>query len=68
MFPLRFVDHDFQVFCYNTLRCHVIYNNFDFTPYKADEQPSPAHLRRTTGIDWPFASYLGSAISHRRPK
>lgn len=59
MFPLRFVDHDFQVFCYNTLRCHVIYNNFDFTPYKADEQPSPAPPSKDYRDRWPFASYLG---------
>lgn len=59
MFPLRFVDHDFQVFCYNTLRCHVIYNDFNFTPYKADEQPSPAPPSADYRDHWPFASYLG---------
>lgn len=59
MFPLRFVDHDFQVFCYNTLRCHVIYNEFNFTPYKADEQPSPAPPSGDYRDHWPFASYLG---------
>ncbi len=59
MFPLRFVDHDFQVFCYNTLRCHVVYNNFNFTPYKADQEPSPAPPSADYRDHWPFASYLG---------
>jgi len=56
MFPLRFVDHDFQVFCYNTLRCHVIYNNFNF---KADEEPSPPPPSADYREHWPFAFYLG---------
>ena len=40
MFPLKFYKHSFDVFCYNTLRCHVIYANQNFTPYKANERPS----------------------------
>jgi hypothetical protein len=59
MFPLLFVDHDFQAFCYNTLRCHVVYNNFNFTPYKADQEPSPAPPSADYRDHWPFASYLG---------
>lgn len=59
MFPLRFVDHDFQVFCYNTLRCHVVYNDFNFTPYKADKEQSPAPPSADYRDRWPFASYLG---------
>lgn len=40
MFPLKFYKHSFDVFCYNTLRCHVIYDNRNLTPYKADDRPS----------------------------
>ncbi|HEX7643895.1 MAG TPA: hypothetical protein VF472_16955 [Burkholderiaceae bacterium] len=29
--PLRFIVHNFGAYCYNTLRCSVIYNNHDFT-------------------------------------
>lgn len=60
MFPLRFYHHAFQVFCYNTLRCHVIYNDFNFTPYKADSEPSPAPSSADYRDHWPFASYLGN--------
>lgn len=56
MFPLRFVKHDFQVFCYNTIRCHVIYNDFNF---KAEERPSPPPPSADYRDHWPFASYLG---------
>ena len=59
MFPLRFVNHAFQVFCYNTVRCHAIYNDFNFTPYKADERPSPAPPSEDYRDHWPFASYAG---------
>ena len=59
MFPLTFVDHAFQVFCYNTIRCRVIYNDYDFSPYKADEQPSPPPSSPNYRDDWPFASNLG---------
>lgn len=59
MFPLRFVDHDFQVFCYNTVRCRVIYNNFNFSPYGAEKEPSPPPPSADYRDHWPFASYLG---------
>lgn len=59
MFPLKFVDHDFEVHCYNTLRCRVIYNNFNFSPYKAEEQPSPAPSSSDYRDHWRFASNLG---------
>jgi hypothetical protein len=40
MFPLSFSEHDFDVHCYNTLRCKVIYAGFDFNRSDADT-PSP---------------------------
>lgn len=39
--PLRFGKHNFQAFCYNTLNCRVVYNNYNFTPYDANTR-SPA--------------------------
>lgn len=59
MFPLKFYKHSFDVFCYNTLRCHVIYDNRNLTPYKADERasgppPSPDYRAR-----WGLAGFGG---------
>lgn len=59
MFPLRFKVHDFQVFCYNTIRCHVIYNDSNFSPYKAEEKPFPPPPSPDYRDHWPFASNLG---------
>lgn len=39
--PLHFMRHDFGAACYNTLRCSVIYNNKEFTPFDVDK-PSRA--------------------------
>lgn len=45
MFPLKFYSHAFAVRCYNTIRCHVIYNEHDFTRFFGDKPsgspPSP---------------------------
>jgi hypothetical protein len=59
MFPLTFVDHDFEVHCYNTLRCRVIYNNHNFSPYKAEQEPSPGPSSPDYRDHWNFASNLG---------
>ncbi len=59
MFPLTFVDHDFEVHCYNTLRCRVIYNNANFSPYKAEVEPSPPPSSPDYRDHWRFASNLG---------
>jgi hypothetical protein len=59
MFPLTFVDHDFQVFCYNTKRCRVVYNNFNFSPNRAETEPSAPPPSADYRDHWPFASYLG---------
>jgi hypothetical protein len=59
MFPLRFKIHAFAVHCYNTIRCRVIYNNFDFSSYKAEEQPSPPPPAPDYREHWGLASYAG---------
>lgn len=59
MFPLTFVDHDFEVHCYNTLRCRVIYNDSNFSPYKAEKEPSPPPPSADYRDHWRFASNLG---------
>lgn len=59
MFPLTFADHDFQVFCYNTKRCRVVYNNFNFSPNLAETEPSAPPPSADYRDHWPFASYLG---------
>lgn len=58
MFPLRFIDHDFQAYCYNTLRCKVIYNDYVFVRYYANTR-SPAPSSSDYRDRWPFASHLG---------
>lgn len=58
MFPLRFTVHDFEAYCFNTLACTVIYNDYDFTRANADKPsgpPSSADYRE----HWPFASHIG---------
>jgi hypothetical protein len=58
MFPLRFVVHDFDAYCFNTLACTVIYNNYDFTrldAHKPSGPPPSADYRE----HWPFASHIG---------
>ena len=59
MFPLKFYDHAFAAYCYNTIRCHVIYNDMNLTPYKADERPSPAPPSSDYRARWKLAGYLG---------
>jgi hypothetical protein len=57
-FPLTFKQHNFEAHCYNTLKCRVIYNNFNFTGLEADSPSGPP-----SGPDyrerWSFASYVG---------
>lgn len=58
MFPLKFYDHAFDVFCYNTLRCHVVYADHDFTRLFGDKPagppPTPDYREQ-----WMQAGYLG---------
>lgn len=60
MFPLRFYQHAFDTHCYNTLRCKVIYNNFDFNRSDADT-PSPAPPAGDYRQRWKYASFAGIA-------
>ncbi|SFI77093.1 hypothetical protein [Methylobacterium brachiatum] len=57
--PLKFVQHDFDAFCYSTYRCAVRYNGFTFADDPDDKlQISSASL----GSGYPDnlkASYLG---------
>jgi len=57
--PLTFKEHSFGSHCYNTLRCSVIYDNYDFTRLDADRPsgppPSPDYRDK-----WKNASYLGA--------
>ena len=58
MFPLRFKVHAFQAYCYNTLACKVIYNDYDFTRLEANKPsgPTPSGDYRD---DWSPASHAG---------
>lgn len=58
MFPLKFYDHAFVVRCYNTVRCHVIYNEHDFTRLWGDKPsgPPPSSDYRD---HWAFATFGG---------
>lgn len=58
MFPLKFYVHSFDALCYNTIRCHVIYDNMNLTPYKADRQPSPPPRSPDYRDHWGFAPYI----------
>lgn len=57
-FPLRFDEHNFQAFCFNTLTCSVIYHQHDFTRFSAHTPsgppPTPDYKEH-----WPFASFIG---------
>jgi len=59
MFPLRFKLHDFEVHCYNTLRCRVIYNDYNFSPYRAEDEPSDPVPSPDYRDHWRFASNIG---------
>ncbi len=58
MFPLIFKRHAFQAYCFNTLKCKIVYNNYQFMPSFADKPsgPPPSSDYRK---HWPFASNLG---------
>jgi hypothetical protein len=58
-FPLRFKIHSFGVHCYNTIRCLVVYNNFDFGSQAPSEHPSPAPPSSDYRDYWGMASYAG---------
>lgn len=50
--PLRFEKHSFGSRCYDTLECHVIYDNFDFVvdkPTKSSAADGVDYLKEWTG-------------------
>ncbi|WP_251006461.1 hypothetical protein [Stenotrophomonas sp. ISL-67] len=50
--PLRFEKHSFGPRCYNTLECHVIYDNFDFggdKPTRSSASYGPDYLKDWNG-------------------
>lgn len=57
-FPLTFKQHNFEAYCYNTLKCKVVYNNDNFTRLYGDSPsgppPSPDYREK-----WGFASNVG---------
>ncbi len=57
-FPLKFVDHSFEPYCYNTLACKVIYSNYDFNLANA-ETPSGPPPSPDYRDDWWPASHGG---------
>lgn len=56
--PLKFAEHVFAAFCYNTLSCSVVYNNHDFTPYD-HHKPSPAPSTPDYKDAWGFGGRIG---------
>lgn len=59
MHPLRFHEHAFEPHCYNTLRCKVVYNHFDFDPGHYADEPQPAPPPGDYHQHWGHASYAG---------
>jgi hypothetical protein len=58
VFPLTFKVHNFEAYCYNTVRCRVIYNNFNFTLGGEAESPSGPPPSPDYKKNW-NASYVG---------
>ena len=60
--PLRFKRHNFQAFCYNTIGCHVIYDDHNFSPIAAESEPdsyvSPPPKGPDYRQDWLGRAYV----------
>ncbi len=56
--PLRFVRHNFSAYCYNTLKCSVVYDNNDFTRLDNDSPSFKPSATDNYKSRWD-ASYLG---------
>lgn len=56
--PLRFAQHNFDVHCYNTLKCSVVYDHNDFARVYNDA-PSPSPRSPDYKNHWDLPSYLG---------
>lgn len=57
VFPLTFKEHEFVAYCYNTLRCRIIYNSANFT-LGSEELSSGAPPSLDYKKNW-NASYAG---------
>lgn len=57
-FPLKCVDHGFGSYCYNTLACTVVYNNYDFNHLDAHTPSGPPPSSSYRAAWWP-ASHGG---------
>lgn len=57
-FPLTFKQHNFEAYCYNTLKCRVVYNNDNFTRLYEDS-PSGPPPNSDYRKKWGFASNVG---------
>ncbi|HEX5307066.1 MAG TPA: hypothetical protein VFW82_13375 [Dyella sp.] len=58
LLPLRFKIHSFEAVAYNTIKCSVLYDNHEFTPFATDtptSRPPSADYRD----HWNYAFYLG---------
>lgn len=56
--PLRFVRHNFGAYCYNTLKCSVVYDHNDFTRLDNDTPSFKPGATDDYKSRWD-ASYLG---------
>lgn len=55
--PLKFKQHNFNAYCYNTLRCSVIYNKFQFSLSQFESSgPPPAGDYRSR---WSVTNIIG---------
>jgi len=55
---LQFNAHDFDVYCYNTIRCRVIYDGSNLSPSNAEDHPSPPPPSADYKDRWGEASYM----------
>lgn len=60
--PLHFKQHNFQAFCYNTIGCHILYNNHNFSPSAGESDPdgyvSPPPKSPDYRQDWLGTAYV----------
>ncbi|MCI4567072.1 hypothetical protein [Lysobacter sp. CFH 32150] len=57
-FPLRFKDHNFEAYCYDTIGCSVLYNDFYHVKQEPDEVASPPKMQNYKKY-WGGALYIG---------
>jgi hypothetical protein len=55
--PLKFKKHSFQAYWYNTLKCEIIYDNFNFTQFRGNAPAGPPPMPNYK--DFWDAGYLG---------